>query len=146
MMILAKSFKAISQFIFRYGLALVFIWLGILKFKNAEADYLKDILQNSSLFSWMLKYVTSYTFSLMIAYLQIAIGILLAIKPVAKKLSLFGGLLAVLVLGISLLTLFTSGYVWQAGYGFPELSKLGQSILKDLILFGAAAWCVGDSL
>ncbi|MBS2098821.1 DUF417 family protein [Carboxylicivirga linearis] len=145
-MILAKSFKAIGQFIFRYGLALIFIWLGILKFKNSEADYLKDILQNSSMFSWMLKYVTSYTFSLIIAYLQIGIGILLAIKPVAKKLSLVGGLLAVLVLGISVLTLFTSGYVWQTGYGFPELSKVGQSILKDLLLFGAAAWCVGDSL
>nr|WP_321454108.1 DUF417 family protein [uncultured Carboxylicivirga sp.] len=145
-MIVAKSFKAISQFIFRYGLALVFIWLGVLKFKNSEADYLKDILQNSSLFSWMLKYVTSYTFALLIAYLQIAIGILLAIKPVAKKLSLIGGFFAVLVLGISVLTLFTSGYVWQTGYGFPELSKLGQSILKDLILFAAATWCVGDSL
>jgi len=145
-MILAKSFKTIGQFIFRYGLALIFIWLGILKFKNSEADYLKDILQNSSLFGWMLKYVTSYTFSLIIAYLQIGIGILLAIKPIAKKLSLVGGLLAVLVLGISVLTLFTSGYVWQTGYGFPELSKVGQSILKDLLLFGAAAWCVGDSL
>ena len=145
-MIIAKSFKAIGQFIFRYGLALVFIWLGLLKFNNSEADYLKDILRDSPLFSWMLKYFTSYTFSMIIAYFQIIIGVLLALKPVARKLSLIGGILALLVLGISVLTLFTSGYVWQTGYGFPALSKLGQSILKDVILFGAAAWCVGDSL
>ncbi len=143
---IAKTTKTFAQFIFRYGLGLVFIWLGYLKFKNSEADYLKDILQNSSLFGWMLKYITAYTFSMVIAYLQIAIGLFIVLKPVSKKLSLFGGILAIIVLGLSVLTLFSSAYVWQSGYGFPELSKLGQSILKDLILFGAAIWCVGDSI
>ncbi len=145
-MIIEKSFKTIGQFILRYGLAIVFIWLGWLKFKNSEADYLKDILKNSALFAWMLKYVTAYTFSLIVAYLQLAVGILLLLKPVSKKLSLIGGLIAVVILTLSVTTLFTSDYVWQAGYGFPELSKVGQSMLKDLILLGAAAWCVGDSV
>jgi len=144
-MIVAKTFKTLGQFIFRYGLGLVFIWMGVLKFKNSEADYLKEILQNSSLFSWMLKYVTAYTFTLIVAYLQIGIGLLIVLKPVSRKLSMIGGLLALVVLGLSVLTLFTSGYVWQTGYGFPELSKVGQSILKDVILLGAAAWCIGDS-
>lgn len=144
-MILEKSLKSLGQFIFRYGLALVFIWLGWLKFKNSEADYLQDILKNSYLFSWMLKYLTAYTFSLIVAYLQLIIGILLLLKPVAKKLSFIGSILATIVLVLSVSTLFTSDYVWQAGYGFPELSKVGQSMLKDLILLGAALWCVGDS-
>lgn len=142
---IAKIFKSLSQYILRYGLAIVFIWLGLLKFKNTEADYLNDILKNSSLFSWLLKYITAYTFTLVLAYLQIIIGLLILIKPISKKLSFIGSTLAFVILIISFSTIFTSSDVWQTGYGFPELSKLGQSILKDLILLGAAAWCVSDS-
>ncbi len=142
---LAKTFKTLGQFILRYGLAIAFMWLGMLKLKNSEADYLRDILSNSSLFSWMLTYITPYTFSKLIAYLQIVIGIAIAVKPVARKVSFWGGVVASVILLLSVSTLFTSAFVWQAPYGFPELSKLGQSILKDIVLLGAAMWCVGDS-
>ncbi|MBI9063609.1 MAG: DUF417 family protein [Marinilabiliaceae bacterium] len=142
---IAKTLKFIGQFLLRYGLAIVFIWLGILKLKNSEADYMREVLSNSSLFGWSLKYITAYAFSQIVAYLQMGIGLLIALKPVARKLSFVGSLLAVVVLLLSVTTLFSSGYVWQTGYGFPELSKLGQSILKDVVLLGAAAWCAGDS-
>jgi uncharacterized membrane protein YkgB len=142
---IAKTFKTAGQFILRYGLAITFIWLGLMKLRNSEADYLKHVLSNSSLFSWMLKYITSYAFSQMLAYMQMVIGVLVALKPVAKKISFWGGVAATVILLISVSTLFTSSYIWQAPYGFPELSKLGQSILKDVILLGAAMWCVGDS-
>ncbi len=142
---IAKTFKSLGQFLLRYGLAITFIWLGLMKFRNSEADYLKDVLSNSALFSWMLKYITSYAFSQLVASLQIIIGVMIAVKPVARKVSFIGGIMAVVVLFISVTTLFTSSYVWLAHYGFPELSKLGQSILKDVVLLGAAMWCVGDS-
>jgi len=142
---LAKSFKTIGQFILRYGLAIAFIWLGLLKLKNSEADYLREVLSNSSVFSWMLTYITPYAFSQLIAYLQMMIGVAIAVKPVARKVSFWGGVVASVILLLSVSTIFTSAYVWQAPYGFPELSKLGQSILKDVILLGAAMWCVGDS-
>jgi len=142
---LAKSFKKAGQFILRYGLAIAFIWLGLMKLKNSEADYLKDILSNSALFSWMLTYITPYAFSQLIAYLQMLVGVAIAVRPVARKLSLWGAVVASVILVLSVSTLFTSSFVWQAPYGFPELSKLGQSILKDLVLLGAAMWCVGDS-
>ncbi len=142
---ISKTFKSLGQFILRYALAIVFIWLGLMKLKNSEADYLKDVLSNSALFSWLLKYITPYAFSQLVAYLQMLIGIMIAAKPVARKLSFAGGVLASVVLFLSVTTLFTSSYVWLAPYGFPELSKLGQSILKDVVLLGAAMWCVGDS-
>lgn len=141
----AKTFIALGQFLLRYGLAIAFIWLGLMKLKNSEADYLKDVLSNSSVFSWMLKYITSYAFSQMVAYLQMLIGLMIALKPVARKVSFVGGIIAVVVLLLSVTTLFTSSYVWLSPYGFPELSKLGQSILKDVVLLGAAMWCAGDS-
>lgn len=142
---IAKTLKLIGQFLLRYGLAIVFIWLGILKLKNSEADYMREVLSNSSLFGWSLKYITAYAFSQIVAYLQMGIGLLIALKPVARKLSFVGSLVAVVILLLSVTMLFSSGYVWQTGYGFPELSKLGQSILKDVVLLGAAAWCAGDS-
>jgi len=142
---MAKLLKLIGQFLLRYGLAIVFIWLGLLKLKNSEADYMGEVLSNSSVFGWVLKYVTPYAFSQIVAYLQMAIGLLIALKPLARRISFVGSLVAVLVLLLSVTMLVTSGYVWQTGYGFPELSKLGQSILKDVVLLGAAAWCAGDS-
>lgn len=142
---IAKAFKTSGQIILRYGLAITFIWLGLMKLRNSEADYLKQVLANSSLFSWMLKYISSYAFSQMLAYLQMIIGVLIVLKPIAKKVSFWGGVVATVILMISVSTIFTSSYVWQAPYGFPELSKLGQSILKDIVLLGAAMWCVGDS-
>jgi len=142
---IGKTLKLIGQFLLRYGLAIVFIWLGILKLKNSEADYMRDVLSNSTLFGWSLKYITAYAFSQIVAYLQMGIGLLIALKLVARRLSFVGSLVAVVILLLSVTMLFSSGSVWQAGYGFPELSKLGQSILKDVVLLGAAAWCAGDS-
>lgn len=142
---IAKTLKAAGQFLLRYGLAITFIWLGLLKFKNSEADYLREILSNSSLFAWSLKFITPYAFSQIVAFLQMGVGLLIALKPVGRKLSFIGSIMAVVILLLSVTSIFTSGYVWQTGYGFPELSKLGQSILKDVVLLGAAAWCAGDS-
>ncbi|WP_430811668.1 MULTISPECIES: DUF417 family protein [unclassified Carboxylicivirga] len=142
---LSQSLKKVGHFIFRYGLAIAFIWLGLMKLKNMEADYLKELLKQSSLFSWMLKYITSYTFSLIIAYTQMTVGVMLALKPVARKVSFWGGVVACVLLIVSVSALFTSSYVWQPPYGFPDLSKFGQSLLKDIVLLGAALWCTGDS-
>ncbi len=142
---LANSLKKLGQFLLRYGFAIAFIWLGLMKLKNSEADHLKQILSHSDLFRWMLKYITPYAFSQIIAFLQMAIGVAIAAKPVARRVSFWGGMAAAVILLISVSALFTSSYVWQAPYGFPELSKLGQSILKDVVLLGVALWCAGDS-
>ncbi len=140
-----KLFKALGVFILRYGLGLVIIWLGFLKFKNSEADYTYQLISGGYL-SWVLQYLTPYALNQIVAYLQIVIGVLIMLKPISRSLSFWGGLAAVIMLLFSVSMLFTSNVVWQTGYGFPELSKVGQTILKDFVLFGAAAWCVGDSI
>ena len=143
---LKKTLQTTSKLILHYGLAIVYIWLGIMKFKNTEADSLKELLSNSAIYSWMLKYITHYAFAMLIAWVQIFIGLLILAKPISKRLSFWGGALASVLLIMSISTLFVSDFVWQAPYGFPELSRLGQSILKDTVLLGAALWCVSDSI
>ncbi len=142
---LSKLLKTLSVFLLRYGLGIVIIWLGVMKFRNSEAEYIHRIITGGYL-SWVLNYITSYTLSQIIAYLQILAGFMLLLKPVAKKISFFGGLLVSIMFILSISLLFTSSVVWEVGYGFPELSKVGQTVLKDFVLLGAALWCVGDSI
>ena len=142
---ISKLLKTVGVFILRYGLGLVIIWLGFLKFKNSEAEYTHQLISGGYL-SWILKYVTPYALSQIIAYLQILVGFFIMLKPVSRPLSFWGGITASIMFLFSLSLLFTSSAVWQSGYGFPELSKIGQTVLKDFVLFGAAAWCVGDSM
>lgn len=142
---LSKLLKTIGVFILRYGLGIVIIWLGFLKFKNSEADYTHQLISGGYM-SWILKYLTPYALNQILAYMQIIIGVFIMVKPISKSLSFWGGVAAAAMFLISISLLFSSNVVWLTGYGFPELSKVGQSILKDFILFGAAAWCVGDSM
>ena len=142
---MSKLLKTTGIFILRYGLGAVIIWLGYLKFKNSEAEYTHQLISGGYL-SWVLKYLTPYALNQIIAYLQILIGVFIMLKPVSKPLSFWGGIMASIMFLFSLSMLFASSVVWQSGYGFPELSKIGQSVLKDLVLMGAAAWCVGDSM
>ncbi|WP_066632036.1 DUF417 family protein [Labilibacter marinus] len=142
---ISRLFKTIGVFILRYGLGLVIIWLGFLKFKNTEAEYTHQLISGGYL-SWVLKYLTPYALNQIIAYLQIIIGLLIMLKPVSRPLSFWGGVVASIMFLFSISLLFTTHVVWQTGYGFPELSKIGQTVLKDFVLFGAAAWCVGDSV
>lgn len=138
--------KTLGKGLLRYGLGLVVIWLGILKFKNFEAEYLRDLISETFLLSWVLKVVTPYVLSQILAYVQIVAGVFILIKPLSRKLSFWGSFLAVVMFVVSISLLFSTEIVWQTGYGFPELSKAGQSILKDFVLLGAACWCVGDSM
>ena len=143
--IISKALKNISRFILRYGLGIVLIWLGFLKFKDSEAEYTHQLISGGYL-SWILKYVLPSALNHIIAYMQIITGLLVMLKLISRKLAFWGGVIALLIFVFSLSMLVSSQVVWQSGYGFPELSLLGQVILKDLILLGAAAWCVGDSI
>ncbi len=142
---ISKLLKTVGTFILRYGLGMVIIWLGFLKFKNSEAEYTHQLISNGYM-SWILKYLTPYALNQIVAYLQILVGFFIMVKPISKSLSFWGGIVAVVMFIFSISLLFTTKIVWLSGYGFPELSKVGQAVLKDFILLGAAAWCVGDSM
>ncbi len=142
---ISKLLKNVGVFILRYGLGIVIIWLGFLKFKNSEAEYTRQLISGGYM-AWILKYLTPYALNQIVAYLQIIIGFFIMTKSVSRPLSFWGGFAAAIMFLFSVSLLFTSSIVWQTGYGFPELSKVGQAVLKDFILFGAAAWCVGDSM
>jgi uncharacterized membrane protein YkgB len=71
---------------------------------------------------------------------------LIAIKPLAPKLSAIGSVLAVFTFLATLSFMFSlPGWEESLG-GFPALSGGGSFILKDVVLLGAALFTLSESL
>ncbi len=78
---------------------------------------------------------------------EITLGILIALRPVAPKLSAIGSLGAIIMFLITLSFTLTTPGVWQPGYGFLFPSPFpGQFLAKDILLLGAAIWTAGEAL
>lgn len=141
-----KIFDGSATFLLRYGLAFVLIWLGVTKLRHFEQNNIHELIENSALLTWMFKYVAISTIVSVVAYGEIICGVLIALKQFSDKLAFWGSLFIVIGCIVSVSFLFTSDLVWHPSFRFPELSKIGQSIIKDLVLLAAAAWCTSDTI
>jgi reactive chlorine resistance protein C len=130
----------------RYGLVVVIAWIGALKYTSYEAAGIQPLIAHSPLFSWLYSIVSVRAFAAVLGSLELTAALLIAIRPLAPRLSAAGSAMAVLLFASTLSFLFTTPGATAAG-GFPVLSVLpGQFLLKDLVLIGAALWTLGDSL
>ena len=83
----------------------------------------------------------------MLGVVEVAVALLIAVRPFSPRASALGGALAVGMFLTTLSFLFSTPGVWakDAG-GFPALSgKPGQFLLKDLALLGIALWSLGEA-
>jgi len=130
----------------RYGLVVVIAWIAALKYTSYEAAGIQPLIAHSPLFSWLYSVVSVRAFAAVLGSLELTAALLIAIRPLAPRLSAAGSAMAVLLFASTLSFLFTTPGATAAG-GFPVLSVLpGQFLLKDLVLIGAALWTLGDSL
>ncbi len=130
----------------RYGLVVVIAWIGALKYTSYEAAGIQPLIAHSPLFSWLYSIVSVRAFAAVLGSLELTAALLIAIRPLAPRLSAAGSAMAVLLFASTLSFLFTTPGATAAG-GFPVLSVLpGQFLLKDLVLIGAALWTLGDAL
>lgn len=136
-----------GQLVFRYGLALIFIWIGLLKFTAYEAKNIEPLVMNSPIWSWAYQSLGLRGLSNLIGVIEILIGVLIATRAFAPKLSAIGSMGAILTFIITLSFMLTTPGVWEPGYGFPSLSALpGQFLAKDLVLLGVSIWTTGEAL
>jgi reactive chlorine resistance protein C len=142
----ARRLEGIGAAVIRYGLALIIVWIGALKFAAYEAAAIEGLVANSPLLSWMYGIADVPTVAAVIGTGEIVLGLLIAIRPFAPRVSAVGSLGAILMFLTTLSFLLSTPGVWQPDYGFPFLSGAGQFLVKDLILLGAAIWTAGDSL
>ncbi|WP_194852254.1 YkgB family protein [Nonlabens antarcticus] len=145
--ITGKRLTEIGAFIIRYGLVMVLLYVGALKFTTYEAEGIKPLIENSFLMSWGYDIMSVQGFSILIGAIEIVLGLLIALREFSPKLSAFGSLGAALMFVCTLSFLITTPAAWQAGYGFPFASPMpGQFILKDILSIGAALWTAGEAL
>lgn len=130
----------------RYGLVIVLLWIGGMKFTAYEAEGIKPLVENSPLMSWLYSIFSVQGFSNLLGVVEIVVGLLIAVRPKAPAVSAIGSLLAAgMFVGTVSFLFSTPG--WEPEMGFPALSVVpGQFVLKDLVLLGASLWTAGEAL
>jgi uncharacterized membrane protein YkgB len=142
-----SSITALGHQVLRYGLALVIGWIGMMKFTGYEAQGIEPLVAHSPLLGWMYRIWTVRQFAAGLGVVEISMAILIALRPWSRKASAIGSAVAVLMFLTTLSFLFsTPGWEPSLG-GFPALSgAVGQFLLKDVVLLGAAIWSLGEAL
>lgn len=144
---ISPKIAGIGTRVLRYGLALVVGWIGIMKFTGYEANGIQPLVAHSPLLGWLYHFLSVRQFSDGLGVVEVSIAILVALRPWSPKASAIGSGVAVLMFLTTLSFLFsTPGWEPSLG-GFPALSgTVGQFLLKDVVLLGAAIWSLGESL
>lgn len=145
---LAASAQLAGALVMRYGLAIIFLWVGGMKFTAYEAQAIAPFVANSPLVGWWHTLLGVQGTSYMLGVVEITIGVLLALRHVAPRASVLGGAGAVITFLITLTFMLTTpGVAAAEAGGFPALSaNIGQFLAKDLGLLGVSLWLLGDSL
>ncbi|ORA35321.1 YkgB family protein [Mycobacterium aquaticum] len=137
----------IAAVLSRYGLVIVVGWIGFLKFAHYEAHQIQPLVAHSPFMGWLYNIFPEYTFSVLLGFFEVGAAVLLAIKPIAPRISVIGSLLSVVLFLSTLSFLFTTPGIGEPlGGGFPALSLVGEFLLKDIVLLGVSFWTLADAL
>jgi uncharacterized membrane protein YkgB len=158
----------------RIAVAIVFLWIGFLKFAPYEADSITPFVANNLLMSLFYKHPdqykahltregelvqvqrqwqrenNTYSFSDGLGAVEIVIGLLVLAGLVSTTLGAVGALLAFLTSFVTLSFLVTTPEAWvpalgDAEHGFPYLSGGGRLVLKDIMLWAGGVLLLVDS-
>ena len=132
--------------VMRCGLATTLLWIGALKFKDYEVENAEVLVTASPLTSRLRAKLGAQKLARIIGIAQITLGSLIAAKPLAPRASAVGSLGAAGMMLGTLSFLGTTPEAWQEGQGVPQLSMLGEALLKDGVLLGAAILTAAESL
>jgi reactive chlorine resistance protein C len=133
--------------VLRCGLVTTFLWTGALKFTDYEVENAEPLVIGSPLTSRLRKKLGAQELARLVGVMQITLGSLIAAKPVAPRASAVGSFGAAGMMLGTLSFLVTTPEAWREGPGgIPQLSVLGESLLKDTVLLGAALLTAAESL
>jgi len=130
----------------RYGLVVILLLIGILKFTPAEADGIQPLVAHSPLMSWMYLILSKQGVSDFIGVTELLVALLLALRPISPRASFVGSLGAIVTFLLTTSFLFTTPGAIQLGHGVEILGGAGQFLIKDLVLLGASLWTAAEAL
>jgi len=143
----AERLEAVGRHSLRYGLVLVLLWIGSMKFTAYEAEGISGLVANSPLMAWAHRILGTRSFSAVIGIAELAIAVLIAARPYSARMSAIGSLLASGMFLTTLSFMLSTPGVVEPSQGFPILSVApGQFLLKDIVLLGASFWTAGEAL
>ena len=143
----AQTTEAVGRNVLRYGLVLVLLWIGGMKFTAYEAEGISAFVANSPFMSWAYQLFTKGQFSALLGVVEVLTAALIAARPFSARLSALGSALAVGMFLTTLTFLVSTPGVIEPSLGFPALSVVpGQFLIKDVVLLGAALWTAGEAL
>lgn len=139
--------QSLAFLLLRYGLVLVIGWIAAMKATAYEAKGIQPLIAHSPLLSWGYSLWTARQFTAGIGVAELTIVILIALRHWYPKACAIGSAGAVLMFLTTLSFLFsTPGWEPSLG-GFPALSgDVGEFLIKDVVLLGAALWSLGEAL
>ena len=146
-MTIASRLTTIGTHVSRYGLVIVLLWIGGMKFTAYEAEGIQPLVANSPLMGWVYRVSSVGGFASTLGSVEIAIGLLIAFRPFWPMGSAVGSLLAALMFLTTLSFLLTTPG-WESSLGgFPALSTVpGQFLLKDVVLLGVTLHTAGEAM
>jgi len=132
--------------IIRYGLVIVLLWIGGMKFTSYEAAGIATLEMHSPFVNWLYVLLGQRHISDLLGIIEIALGVGIALRYLFPLVSGIASLLSAGMFLTTLTFLFsTPGWEPTLG-GFPALSALpGQFLLKDIVLLGASVFTAGEA-
>ncbi|WP_203009124.1 reactive chlorine resistance membrane protein RclC [Pseudomonas paraversuta] len=169
-----SKLDTLGTHLMRLAIAMVFLWIGALKFAPYEADSITPFVANSPFMSFFYEHPedykahlthegelnadkrvwqtanNTYVFSTGLGFVEILIGLLVLSNPISRCAGLLGGALAFGTPLVTLTFLLTTPEAWvpdlgDAEHGFPFLSGAGRLVLKDVLMLAGALPVMADS-
>ena len=141
----APALERAGTVLLRYSLVLVLLWFGVFKFTPTEASGIQPLFAHSPLFAWLYQVLSVRAVSNLVGTAEILVALLMALRPVAPRLSFVGSLGAVLVFAVTVSFLFTTPGAFERVDGLWVPGSAGSFLIKDLTLLGAALYTAAEA-
>jgi reactive chlorine resistance protein C len=129
----------------RYGLVATLLLIGVLKFTTGEAQGIQPLVASSPLMFWLYKVFSLQAVSNLIGVIEIAVAVLIALRPFSARLSFVGSIAAIITFVLTVSFLFSTPGALQFSHGVPLLGDAGQFLIKDVVLLGASIFTAAEA-
>jgi uncharacterized membrane protein YkgB len=137
---LIQLLETIGIGVLRYGLVLLVLMWGAMKFGAFEAEAIKPLVENSPLTGWMYGVFGLRGAAALFGMFEVTAAILIATRRWFPRVSGYASLAASSMFLVTLSFLITTPHVLE------PTSPWGGFLMKDIILLGAALFTSAEAL
>jgi uncharacterized membrane protein YkgB len=135
-----RRLETVARAVLRYGLALLLVLWGGMKFTTFEAEAIKPLIEHHPLMSWMYPAFGVRGASDIIGVVELTAAVLMCTRRWRPSLSAIGSLIASFTFLVTLSFLITTPGVFE-----PD-NPFGGFLMKDIMLLGAALYTAAEAL